>query len=112
MSAELRRGPMTVMSYPGVMRAGMQVTQAFQEAGLLIRHDTTVAFLPGALPDRVLMATLRTVAGPGGAALLGRRRIDGVPHQLVHRMPGLELVRIAARRLGVGDVIGDRLWEL
>lgn len=99
------------MSYPGVMPAATQVARAFAQAGLLLRYETTLAFVSEAGLDRALGAGVRALFGARGDAQLRRRALSDLPAGLVHRTPGWELLRVAAARLGAGDVVGDRLWE-
>ena len=100
-----------MVSYPGVMPAATQVARAFAEAELLLRYETTLAFLPEAPLDRALAAGAQALFGARGPAELERRALPELPARLVRRTPGWELLRVASARLGAGDVVADRVWE-
>jgi glycosyltransferase involved in cell wall biosynthesis len=106
-----RREPRTVVSYPGVMPAATQVARALEDAGLLLRFETTLALLPARAIDRTLSVAVQSVLGARGHAELSRRALSEVPAHRVRRTPGWEILRVAAVRLGAGEVLADRAWE-
>ena len=114
--ATLRRMPTgtrprnAIVAYPGTMPAASEVARAFAERGALGRYETTFAYCPDALPDRVLRAGARMVFGARADRELQRRALDGLPAAQVRRRPYWELLRIAVARLGAA-VPADRIWE-
>ena len=106
-AAKNARPMQTVVAYAGVMRAAVEAAQAFFEAGLLVRYETTLAYCPAGLPDRVLRAGARAVLRERAERTLQRRSIAAIPPGLVERRPAWDLMRAAAGRLGAGEVALD-----
>ena len=92
------------------MAAASEVARAFAERSTLARYETTLAFCPEAWPDRALRTGARWLLGARAEGALGRRVLDHLPRERVHRSPQWDLLRLLAARFG-DQVRADRLWE-
>jgi glycosyltransferase involved in cell wall biosynthesis len=102
----------TVVSYPGIMPHATEVATALAEAGCLARYETTFVSVPGTVLDRILVGILGLVLGKEKARTeLERRQVPVELAGRIHRRPLLGLARIGAGRAGLGDLVGDALWE-
>jgi glycosyltransferase involved in cell wall biosynthesis len=102
-------GAGAVVSFPGNMDHAQHVALSLAEINCLRAYVTSFAFRS----ESKILKGLALVPGASGLVqTLGRRSLKYIPEQLVQSAPFWELLRTAALKAGLGDVLVDKLWDI
>ncbi len=98
------------LAHPGVGPFVQQTARALLEAGLLASYWTTFADQPEAR-WRQSLVQLGSLLGMNIEQELGRRTVQEVPANLLHRAPFWEIIRSLLTRMRADPRIVDLVWE-